>query len=126
MKTYKKIAQTYSAYLSSIKSNSTEWIEKHEEAIEKLVKEKFPHGSGFDQGTKFSFEESTREKLVFITAYHHMNEAGFYDGWTEHKVIVTPSLGSDYYMKVTGKDRNQVKDYIGDRFYHALDEEIIQ
>lgn len=55
-----------------------------------------------------------------------MNEAGFYDGWTEHKVIVTPSLGSDYYMKVTGKDRNQVKDYIGDRFYHALDEEIIQ
>lgn len=80
----------------------------------KEIMEGAPRGSGFDAGTELN-DKSTTKKLIFNTSYHHMDEAGFYDGWTDHKVIITPSFdGMD--IKVTGKDYNYIKDYIGDVF----------
>lgn len=101
-----------------------EWFNKHEDKIEALVKQHLPSGSGFDCGTKIDFDESTGEKLVFTTEYHHMHESGMYDGWTEHRVIVTPSLQFGYEMKVTGRNRNDIKDYIHEQFSYALGEEV--
>ena len=81
-----------------------------------------PSGSGFDSGSKLD-ESSTPNKLVFSTAFHHMDEAGYYDGWTEHKVIVTPTFGG-IDVRVTGKNRNQIKEYISEVFYSLLQEEV--
>lgn len=73
-----------------------------------------PSGSGFDSGTTLG-DKSTPKKLIFNTSYHHMDDDGFYIGWTHHKVIITPSFdGMD--IKVTGKNYNDIKDYIGDVF----------
>ena len=48
-----------------------------------------------------------------------MSETGFYDGWTEHKVIVTPSFaGID--LRITGRNRNDIKDHIHDCFSSIL------
>jgi len=49
-----------------------------------------------------------------------MGGNGMYSGWSQHKVIVTPSLICGFDIRVTGRDRNQVKDYIAETFHHAL------
>jgi hypothetical protein len=45
-----------------------------------------------------------------------MNEGGYYDGWTEHQVIITPSLQHGFDVRVTGQDRNEIKDYLAELF----------
>jgi len=82
-----------------------------------------PSGSGIDLGTQFIPEKSGREKLVFSVDYHHMNENGFYDGWTEHLVIVTHDLRG-LNIRITGKNRNDIKDYLGDVYYYWLMEDV--
>lgn len=69
-----------------------EWLERHEDKIQKLVKEYLPSGSGFDAGTQINLEESTSDKLVFYTSFHHMDENGMYDGWIDLRVTVIADL----------------------------------
>lgn len=107
----------------TILANRREWRDKHEETIEYLVKRFMPSGSGFDSGTKIDLDRSTKDKLVFTTSYHHMSEHGYYDGWTEHSVIVTPSLAFGFIMRITGRNRNDIKDYMYESFYTALNED---
>jgi hypothetical protein len=49
-----------------------------------------------------------------------MNENGFYNGWSDHKVIVTPSLAFGMNIKITGENRNDIKDFLFDVFEHDL------
>lgn len=94
--------------------------EKHAEMIHFIEKELLPSGSGFDMGCRLDFEESTPNRIVVQTDFHHMNGAGFYTGWTDHKVVITPSLAFGFEVKVTGQNRNLIKDYIADVFIQAL------
>jgi hypothetical protein len=48
-----------------------------------------------------------------------MNDTGYYDGWTEHTVTVTPSF-SGINIRVSGRNRNDIKDYIHETFSYAL------
>lgn len=100
-----------------------EWAHKHEETISKLVHERMPSGSGFDCGTQMDCSQSHAEKLVFTTSFHHMNDAGYYDGWTEHTIVVTPSF-SGFNLRISGRNRNNIKDYIHDVFSQALKTEL--
>jgi len=52
-----------------------------------------------------------------------MNEHGFYDGWTEHRITVKPSLAFGFELTISGRDRNEIKDYLSDVFYLWLREE---
>lgn len=99
-----------------------EWKDKHEERILALVKEHLPSGSGFNIGTQIDLGRSTGEKLIFNTAYHHMNECGMYDGWTEHTVTVRPSFEFGFTFTTSGRSRNEikVKDYASEVFDLAL------
>lgn len=97
-----------------------EWADRHEERANDLVREFLPSGSGFDNGTKLDYEKSTGEKLVFLTSFHHMDEHGGYCGWTDHSVTVGASLQFGLSIKVGGRDRNGIKDYIGEAFESAL------
>lgn len=83
-----------------------------------------PSGSGWDNGTKLD-EDATREnRLVFYGGFHHMDTHGYYCGWTEHQVIVTPSLCYELDIRVTGINRNDVKEDIRNRFEEALKQRI--
>lgn len=103
-----------------ISLNSPECFKHHTETIERLVDQHLPSGSGFDSGTKLDLDASREDKLVFVTSFHHMNQNGFYDGWTEHTVTVTPSLSDRFHLRVSGRNRNDVKDYIHESFDVAL------
>jgi len=67
---------------------------------------------------------STPEHLVFHCSYHHMNENGYYDGWTDHIVHVTPSLIHGFRLRITGTNRNGIKDYLVDIYRTWLNETI--
>ena len=114
------IARKFTAYQNCIKTENTEWLATHAGHIEELVDKYLPHGSGFDSGTTFDFVASKPNRLVFFTSYHHMNDGGYYDGWTYHNVVVTPDLVSGFDLRVTGRDKRDIKDYIGEFFYAYL------
>jgi hypothetical protein len=90
----------------------------------KNIMQSAPRGSGFDSGTVFRTEDSTRSKLVFYTEYHHMNDAGCYDGWTEHKITVRADLLHGYEMTITGRNRNGIKDYIEEVISYWLNSDV--
>lgn len=121
---YQLIAQKIQAYQNCIKSNNEEWQHNHAQAAYKLTYEYLPSGSGIDCGTKLDIDASNADKLVFLVSYHHMDENGMYDGWTEHTIIVKPSLTSGIELRLTGRDRNSIKEYLYEVFYSALTEEI--
>lgn len=119
-----RIAQTVSAiaHCEASDRDMSNAIDKHQERLDALM-EDAPCGSGIDMGTKLDRDASEANRLVFVTSFHHMNEHGFYDGWTEHKVIVTPCLVHGFTLRLTGRDRNAIKDYLGDVFQTWLDSE---
>lgn len=119
-KLYQILASCLNAIENCRESGNDEWLRQHTETIESLVSNYMPSGSGFDNGTKLDFDASKGgEKLVFSTSYHHMDD-GMYDGWTEHTVTVRPSLIFDFDMKISGRDRNEIKDYMAETFNYAL------
>lgn len=64
---------------------NAEWFDRWTERIS-LLTDLLPHGSGFDNGCKVDLDVSHAEKLVLITAFHHMNESGMYDAWTPRRL----------------------------------------
>ena len=93
---------------------------RHEVTVNLLCRDRLPNGSGWDSGTTIDWHASTAEKLVFYGEYHHMDDGGFYDGWTEHTVTVRPSLAFGIELKISGRNRNAIKDYLADLFHTAL------
>lgn len=90
--------------------------------ISYLMRNHAPSGSGFDHGTQLD-ASSKDTSLRFLVSFHHMNEGGFYDGWTSHGVIVTPAFDG-IRIAVKGRDRNQIKDFIADTF-HLLAAQVV-
>ena len=118
----RKLSQIENLYKFIENNPSDDSVEKKEEIvgkcfqeIEDCIKNYFPSGSGFDSGTKLR-EDSTPEKLRFQADFHHMDENGYYDGWTEHQVIITPCLKYGYSIRITGRNKKQIKDYLYDLF----------
>lgn len=99
------------------------WKGMHERNLLALVAEHMPSGSGVDSGTQLDLNKSEAQKLVFTTAFHHMNDHGTYDGWTEHQVTVTPVFGG-VKIEISGRDRNQIKEYLHDIFAEALEKKV--
>lgn len=130
---YKQLSSAVQARLNCQKSKDThaDWFQKHTETIQQLVRDILPSGSGWDDGTNIDWDESHADKLVFYGGFHHMDEGGGYDGWTYHKIIVTPSLSFGFHLRITGSDfpnrpmaplsnRNDIKDYLHEIFDCAL------
>lgn len=62
-------------------------------------------------------------KLAFRTSFHHMDESGGYDGWTEHIVTARATFNGPE-LKISGADRNGIKEYIAECFSAALAGEV--
>lgn len=120
---YMAIARALQAYRNCIASGNTEWQDRHETRITTLCNA-LPSGAGFDSGCCLLISQSTPEKLIFEADFHHMDQHGGYDGWSTHTVIVTGSLAFGFNLHITGRDRNEIKDYISECFGTVLGEMI--
>ena len=124
---YSRIAVSLNAIecLSNNRQTFGDAIEMNKNNIESLIKEHFPSGSGFDSGVKLNYNESNPDKLVFDSAFHNMDENGFYDGWDHFKIIITPSLryGFNLRLKSVGKWNRKYafnRDYIMEVFNELI------
>lgn len=121
-KLYQHLASLMQSIRNCEKSGNVEWRLRHTRAALALVDEHMPSGGGLDTGTALDLDwtlDSKSERLIFSTSFHHMNETGSYDGWTQHVVIVKPSFdGID--IRIIGRDRNDIKEYLHDLFMQAL------
>jgi len=100
MKIYRDLAQLI---LAIEKSNK--------QSIDEIIKSA-PTLFGIDSGTKFDYENSTSEKIILNCSFHHKNPEGYYDGWEKHDIIITPSLFFGISLKITGSNKDGVKDYL--------------
>lgn len=113
------IATAVQARINCEASGNTEWLDRWTERLEDIARNTLPSGSGFDNGTTIDIDNCNSRQLMLETSYHHMDEHGCYDGWTEHRIKVTPSFhGFD--IMVTGRNRNGIKDYIAEVFQAEL------
>lgn len=121
----KAIASRLAARMNCIRDQArqphlAEWIDKHRDAADELARDYLPSGSGFDSGTLIDWERSRPDRLVLLTGFHHMDENGMYSGWSQHTVTVRPSLVHDIDLRISGPDRDGIKEYIADAFDSAL------
>ena len=108
-------------------NQAVEWFNRWEDRLQRM-QDVLPSGSGLDHGTEILLGDpgesikrrSTGERLVFETSFHHMNDNGMYVKWTDHLLVVTPSLMFDFEIRVGGRDHNDIKDYIRETFDQAL------
>ena len=123
---YKHLALSVDARLNCLAKPDqfNDWIARHKRQAEFIMTNCLPHGSGIDSGVQLDFDKSTAEKLILITSFHHMNEHGFYDGWTSHQITVTPSLCFEINLHITGRNRNEIKDYLHECIKSALQEQV--
>lgn len=101
------------------KQVNEEYMGVCEDRLYKL-EQMLPSGSGIDSGCKIDVENSSSDKVVILFSWHHMDENGYYDGWTDHKLIVKPKLWNNFDVRITGRDRNYLKEYLYDLFDSAL------
>jgi hypothetical protein len=126
-KLYARIALLVDAVSNCAALGKTEWQATYEASL-RALEEFLPSGSGVDCGTKIDLDASLRRpgKIALTLSYHHMNEDGFYDGWTEHAVTVCPSLTSGFVLTISGRDRNGIKEYLHELLADSLHQEIAQ
>lgn len=115
---YQVIARAAQARKNCIKSSNEVWKIKWTEKLNEIEK-LLPSGSGIDTDTKIDLDKTTSEKIVLKVSYHHMGEDGGYDGWTDHELIITPSFDG-FNIRITGRNRNEIKDYLHELFSDAL------
>lgn len=117
------IARILVAKANCEKNGNKEWSQKHANRLAAVCKEYLPSGAGLDAGTRINLEKTTGKRLVFTTSFHHMDEQGSYDGWTEHTITVTPEF-DDIDIRVSGSNRNDISRYLADVFYDAMRETV--
>jgi len=120
---YQYLAGALTARENCKKADNAEWLDRWESRLEQLDK-LLPSGSGFDAGSVVVKGESSSRQIVIATSFHHMDENGSYDGWTEHRLLVKPDLAFGFTVTVGGRNRNDIKDYIAEAFDSVLRGEI--
>lgn len=101
-----------------------EHLENATETVHRIM-DTAPSGSGIDCGTKLLGPASlAKSALIFRADFHHMDQNGMYDGWTEHHITVTADLSFGYRLKISGRNRNGIKEYLSDIFSYWLDEKV--
>ncbi len=115
------IATTLQALRNCERSGNTEWRQKWDDRLVRIEREILPSGSGIDSGTTINRDRT--DGVLLETSFHHMSEHGYYDGWTDHVVHVTPAF-TGIEITVTGPDKNDIREYLADTFEHVLTSEI--
>lgn len=113
------IASTIQARKNCQASGNAEWLDKHDDMLRWIEKNLLPSGSGIDRGTKIDDDASRFDHVVLTFSFHHMDENGYYCGWSDYKCVITPAFdGID--CRIVGRDRNMIKDYLGETFGYTL------
>ena len=115
------IDTTLQALRNCERSGNTEWHQRWSDRLDWIEREILPSGSGINNGT--TINRDRKDGIVLNTSFHHMDDNGYYDGWTDHVVHVTPSF-TGINITVTGPNKNDIREYLADTFHHVLTSDI--
>ena len=123
MKLYKKIANVtgWTPLTAEFKTKKMDELDE----LSNLL----PSGSGIDSGCTIDEEKSTKNKIVIHSSFHHLDENGFYCGWSEFTVTAIPDFMNDFNLKIVGNNAiypafSDTKDYLYELFRESLNENI--
>lgn len=120
----KKLYQVIASAVDShkrCKESGNSFASQWEDTLDTIERDYLPHGSGIDSGTKIDRDKTTATRIVLTFGFHHMDSNGFYCGWTDYTAVITPSFdGID--LRITGRDRNGIKEYLHQTFDYCLNE----
>ncbi len=99
-------------------------FENFDAVCEKLT-EMLPHGSGIN--CKWQFEQLKNGKVIAYNSYHCMNDAGYYDGYADFKIVFSVHKAltafSLHFVGAYAQRKNRqymLRDYLEDTIYNAL------
>ena len=104
MKLYQKIARVASQKNAMLKRD--EFV-----MLQKLL----PIGNGIEKECVILLK-STEKRIVIDTAYWHYETSR----WTDHQIVITPSFEGEINIRVTGKNVDNIKEYLHEVFREAL------
>ena len=113
------IANALTARANCQRTGNTEWFARWTDTLTGPLTDALPHGSGINGENTIDLDRSTPDKVVIHTAFHHMDENGYYDGWTQHTVTIRPAF-EGLHVTISGPDRNGIKDDLAIVFLDAL------
>lgn len=128
VKKERKVIDAIREYIDMAKESN-----QHYAILEKLANNYLPNGDGFNNGTEIDVENSTKDRIILSSAYHHMDDYGIYCDWSHFKVIVTFEedgtfniLGIDtiIYGNADRSMRDLDIEYWAEVFTYALDVEL--
>lgn len=120
---YQLIASLIVAYKNCEASHNLIWLNRHSQKIRHIFDSL--EGAGF----KFYYEldKSKENKIIFYGNYHKMNDTGYYDGYDNFKVIMTPDFINGFSLRIISTDskiKSEDREYYYDYLYNALSEKI--
>jgi len=117
------LAQALDAWKNCIKKYNAKWSDHWESEIDRLM-DSAPSGSGIDSGTQLDRGKSDGNRLILQADYHHMDEWGHYDGWTQHTIRVYPHLYHGITLTISGRNRNAIKEHLYEVYDYWLQSEV--
>lgn len=99
-----------------------DWFNNHDFTLYQIERNYLPHGSGINSGCTIE-REFKKDCVILHVPYHNMDENGYYCGWSDFKIVCKPEFDG-ISLKIIGKDKYFVKDYLYDLFNNCLTEMI--
>ncbi|MFY7937382.1 MAG: hypothetical protein ACOVOQ_08395 [Flavobacterium sp.] len=123
MKLYKEIARVLGQ-----KNKSLNVIEKEltlfKEVLPIRLNPVIKDGNRIEAGCVISLK-STKKRIVIDTLYWHTNDSDETSRCTAHQVVITPSFEDEINIRITGKNEDNVKEYLHNIFRESLMSEIV-
>lgn len=118
-----EIASRAGALKRCVERGNPEWARQHRETLRDIERNYLPSGAGVDNGTTIDLDRTSEDKIVLTCSYHHMNNDGYYDGWTDHTITVRPTFRG-FHVDASGDDRDDILAYLGDLYREGLSQPI--
>lgn len=119
----KTVAQAIHAALVAIANcNQTandEWRVRWQDYIARISRECLPSGAGIDNGTRVLGLTSESRGFELVLDYHHMNDTGYYTGWTEYRAYIRPAFNG-LEITLSGRNVNDCKEYLHQTLHESL------
>lgn len=123
-----EISTTMQARLNCLRSGNSVWLQRHEDFIDRIVRDWLPHGSGIDSGNRIDLDSKHNRYpgryFRIDSSFHLMNDNGFYVGWKDYSVVVRPNFGG-IDLDIVGRVPEYLKEYLADTYYWALSTRVV-
>ena len=124
-----ELYQELASLLKWRKTVNEEYQKQLEDKLD-ILTNYLPSGSGFDDGSVVDVNKSNNNKIIIHSAYHHLDNNGFYDGWSNFSIIIKPDLMFGFTLTLIGNTtirkyfdcdfRNYVIDIFSDTLHKKI------